>query len=97
MHYLLMYEAADDYLERRPQYRAEHLELARQAFARGELLLAGALDEPVDGAVLLFSADSPQPAEEFARADPYVQNGLIKAWRVRKWNTVVGQNPAISL
>ena len=88
MHYLLFYEVVDDYLERRGAFRAEHLALAQAAHQRGELLLAGALAEPADGAVLLFHAL--EPAEAFAKSDPYVKNGLIKTWRVRKWNTVVG-------
>jgi uncharacterized protein len=97
MHYLLFYEAGADYLERRPQFRAEHLRLAREAHERGELILAGALDEPVDGAVLLFQGDTPEAAERFAKSDPYVLNGLVKNWRVRPWSTVVGDNPAIRL
>ena len=90
MHYLLFYEAASDYLERRPQFRREHLTLAWQAHEKGELVLAGALADPVDGAVLLFQGTSPKVAEEFVRKDPYVRNGLVKSWRVRPWTTVVG-------
>ena len=89
MHYLLFYEVVDDYVERRGAYRSEHLALANQAHQRGELVLAGALADPADGAVLVFR--SPEPAEAFAKADPYVKNGLVKTWRVRKWNTVVGE------
>ncbi|MDM8358779.1 YciI-like protein [Pandoraea communis] len=91
MHYLLTYDLADDYLERRAQYRNAHLALAWQAADRGELLLAGALESPVDAAVLLFEGESPAAAEAFAKADPYVVNGLVKAWRVRPWKTVVGK------
>lgn len=94
MHYLLIYDAAPDYLERRGQFRSEHLRLAWEACSRGELLLAGALDEPVDGAVLLFQGSSPDVAERFVAADPYVKNGLVTRWRVRKWNTVVGRDAA---
>ena len=94
MHYLLMYELASDYLERRPQFRREHLRLAWQASERGELVLGGALADPVDGAVLLFQGDSPAVAERFVAADPYVKNGLISSWRVRPWNTVVGATAA---
>jgi uncharacterized protein len=90
MHYLLMYELADDYLDRRAEHRSEHLALAWAASERGELLLAGAIADPVDNALLLFQGDSPAAAEAFARADPYVQAGLVKAWRVRPWQTVVG-------
>ncbi|WP_322029977.1 YciI-like protein [Paraburkholderia sp. J76] len=91
MHYLLMYELADDYLDRRPEHRSEHLTLAWAAAERGELLLAGAVADPVDSALLLFQGDSPAAAEAFARADPYVRAGLVKRWRVRPWQTVVGE------
>ncbi|MDR3741433.1 MAG: YciI-like protein [Terracidiphilus sp.] len=91
MHYLLIYEAADGYLERRGEFRAAHLKLAWEAVKRDELLLGGALADPVDGAVLLFKGDSAEVAEKFVRADPYVANGLIKNWRVRPWTTVVGE------
>lgn len=90
MHHLLIYDAAPDYLQRRPQHRAEHLALVRAAFDRGELVIAGALADPTDGAVLVFRGDSPAAAEAFAAADPYVRHGLVAAWRVRKWMTVVG-------
>lgn len=91
MHYLLMYELAPDYLARRGQHRTVHLDLARAAQQRGEIVLAGALSDPADLAVLLFQGDSPAGAEAFARADPYVLEGLVTAWRVRPWNTVIGE------
>jgi uncharacterized protein YciI len=94
MHYLLLYDVVPDYLSRRAAFRAEHLALARAAYDRGELVLGGALAEPVDGAVLVFRGDSPAAAEAFAAADPYVQNGLVTRWRVRAWNTVIGDGAA---
>ncbi len=94
MHYLLIYDAVPDYVERRTAFRNEHLSLAWEAHARGELVLGGALDDPVDGAILLFQGDSPAAAETFAKRDPYVRNGLVTRWRVRTWQTVVGQNAA---
>lgn len=90
MHYLLYYDVAPDYLERRAAHRDEHLRLAWQAQERGELVLGGALADPADGAVLLFEGDSAAVAERFAAADPYVRNGLVTRWRVRAWSTVVG-------
>jgi uncharacterized protein YciI len=92
MHYLLMYELADDYLDRRAEHRSAHLALAWAAAQRGELLLAGAIADPVDHALLLFQGDSPSAAEAFARADPYVEAGLVRSWRVRPWQTVVGEH-----
>jgi uncharacterized protein len=92
MHYLMMYDLSPDYLERRSQFRAEHLRLAWESQERGELVLAGALTEPVDTAILLFNGDSPEAAMRFAAADPYVKNGLVAGWRVRPWTTVVGKD-----
>ena len=89
-HFLLIYDAVPDYATRRTPFRAAHLQLAQAARARGELVLAGGLADPVDGSVFLFQADSPAAAEAFAKADPYVQQGLVTAWRVREWTTVVG-------
>ena len=97
MHFLLEYDVVETYLERRATYRAEHLALARSAVARGELVLGGALAEPVDRAVLLFQGPSPAAAQAFAAADPYVQNGLVARWRVRPWTTVVGADASTLL
>ena len=69
MHYLLFYEVGEDYVSKRAQFRSLHLEKAWKASERGELVLAGALAKPIDGAVLLFRGDSPEVAEKFARAD----------------------------
>ncbi len=91
MHYLLFYDVVENYLEKRGPFRTEHIELARKALARGELILAGDLVDPVDGAILVFSGSHPGAAEEFAKNDNYVKNGLIKSWRVRRWSTVVGE------
>ena len=59
-----------------------------------ELILAGALADPVDGAALLFAGNSADIAASFARDDPYVVNGLVTRWRVREWTTVVGEGAA---
>jgi len=93
MHYLLFYDYASDYADRRIEHRAEHLRLAEQSVARGELLLGGAFAE-LDGAVLLFSGDSPRVAEAFVESDPYVRHGLVTHWQVRTWPTVVGPGAA---
>jgi uncharacterized protein len=93
-HYLLFYDVSADYMTRRAEFRAAHLEKGWRAHERGELVLGGALTEPVDTAVLLFKGDSPRVAEAFAEADPYVLNGLVVRWRVREWTTVIGETAA---
>jgi uncharacterized protein len=94
MHYLLFYEVGEDYVARRAQFRGAHLQKAWAASERGELLLAGALENPVDGAVLLFQGGTPEVAENFAKADPYVTSGIVKRWYVRGWTTVAGADAA---
>ncbi len=97
MHYLLFYDVVENYAERRVPFRAAHLVLANRAVARGDLVLGGALADPVDGAVLLFRGDSPAVAESFALADPYVTGGLVRRWHVREWTTVVGPLAEVKL
>ena len=92
-----MYDVVDDYVERRAPLRALHIAHARRAIERGELVLGGALANPPDGAVLLFKGDSPAAAEAFAKADPYVLNGLVTRWRVREWTTVIGRDAEVAL
>ena len=89
-HFLLIYEVVDDYVAQRLPFRPQHLALAEQAAARGELVLGGALADPVDLAVLLFRGPSRDAAETFALNDPYVKNGLVLKWSVREWTTVAG-------
>jgi uncharacterized protein YciI len=89
MYYILSYKTIDNYIEKRTPYRAEHLELANSAAESGNLIMAGALADPPDGAMFIFKGNA-QIAEDFAQHDPYVKNGLISEWEVRSWNVVVG-------
>ena len=94
MHFLLIYEVGPEYVERRAEFRNEHLALAWEAHLRGELLLAGAVADPVDTVILLFQGDTSAAAQRFAAADPYVLHGLVHRWRVRPWITIVGADAA---
>jgi uncharacterized protein YciI len=95
MHYVLFYEASSDYAEKRAQFRNLHLNLARAAYDRGELVLGGAMADPIDGAMLIFRGPSADAAEAFAKADAYVFNGLVTKWSIRKWNTVIGDGATV--
>jgi uncharacterized protein YciI len=93
-YYALLYYVIDDYLSRRALFREAHLRRARDAHRRGDLLLAGALGDPPDRALLVFRTQDPSVVEEFARTDPYVTGGLVTRWEVRPWNVVIGNEPA---
>ncbi len=89
-HWLLIYDLADDYLERREQLRPEHLALARKARDLGELVMAGALVDPYDMAVFVWRVETNEPIDRFVAHDPYVREGLVKRFRIRRWNVVIG-------
>jgi uncharacterized protein YciI/heme-degrading monooxygenase HmoA len=90
-YYALIYETVDDYVARRAEFREMHLRIAREVRERGDLILAGAFEDPVDRALLVFRVDDRSKVEDFARKDPYVVNGLVKKWEARSWKVVVGQ------
>jgi uncharacterized protein len=89
MYYLLIYHVIDDYVVRRAPFREEHIRLAREAQSRGELILGGALADPVDMALLVFRSQDSSAAEAFIKNDPYIKNGLVKTWEIRPWTVVI--------
>src|SRR5207245_4027450 len=95
-YYALFYEVVDDFVARRTPFRGEHLRLATEACERGDIILAGALAEPADRALIVFHAADKSKVEAFARKDPYVVNGLVKKWEVRPWNVVIGNEQPTS-
>ena len=89
-YYLLEYALIDDYVARRAAFREAHLALAREAQRRGDLILAGALAEPTDRAVLVWRTEDSSVIEGFIDGDPYVRNGLVTSWTIRPWTVVIG-------
>ena len=90
-YFVLRYdEVVDDYVNRRAPFRAAHLALASEAQLRGDIVMAGAVGDPPNGALFVFHGDSPDTAQAFAENDPYVTNGIVRAWRVQPWHVVIG-------
>jgi uncharacterized protein YciI len=92
-YFVLFYDVVDNFPEKRAPFRPDHLRHVQEAVDRGELLLAGALDRPCDGALLIFRGDDRRVAEAFAERDPYVVQRLVSRWRVREWNQVIATQP----
>jgi uncharacterized protein len=90
MHWLLTYDYVDDIVARRAPFRDAHLRLVRDLHERGVLLMAGAVGQPIEGALLVFTTEDRAVVEEFVAQDPYVDEGLVTGWQVRPWNVVVG-------
>lgn len=89
-YFAVFYEVVDNFVERRALFRDEHLRLAGAAHRRGEIVLAGALADPADSALIIFRGENSAAATSFAENDPYVRNGLVKRWKIRPWSVVVG-------
>ncbi len=87
-HYILYYKTVEGYTEKRLPYRTEHLALVQRYKEAGHILMAGALADPVDGAVLIFKVEGPEGVEEFVHQDPYVRAGLIPSCEIREWSIV---------
>ena len=88
-YFALIYYVVDDYVERRTQFREEHLRLANEAVERGALLLGGAFSDPADRSLLVFHVSDRSIVEQFVTNDPYVINGLVLRWEIRPWNVVI--------
>jgi uncharacterized protein len=96
-YFAAIYEVVDDFTTRRSTLREEHLRRVSESYARGELILGGALEDPADRALLVFHVDDKAVAESFVRTDPYVVSGLVKKWELRPWNVVTGNEPSSSV
>ena len=91
MYFLLFYDYIENVVDKRTPYREAHLALVNEYLEQGEIQLAGAFADPVDGAVLVFKTENKEHIEEFVRQAPYVQNGLVTKWRIREWRVVTGK------
>jgi uncharacterized protein YciI len=88
MRYVLFYDSADDVARKAPGYFPAHR--ARiDAFQRtGELLMIGTFGNPQDeGSMAVFT--SRETAEQFAKDDPFVLGGVVRAWHIREWNEIL--------
>ena len=89
-YYILIYQYADDYLNKRTPYRQDHFKLAKEAVASGNLILGGATENPADQGILVFKVYDIAIIETFIAKDSYVLNGVVTSWEIKEWNVVVG-------
>jgi uncharacterized protein YciI len=78
-------------VERRAPYREAHLAYARALRDAGHMLLGGAFADPVDGALLVYRAESRAQVEAWLADDPYLRAGLWPAVTIREWTVVIGE------
>jgi len=88
MKYVLSYTAVDDFMPLAQANGAAHVARLHEFHDRGVLLMAGTLQEPMNGQALAIFT-SREAAEEFVSADPFVVNGVVASWDVRPWHEVL--------
>ncbi len=87
--YVLFYESADDVKSKAPAQFPSHNARVKEFHGRGTLLMVGTFGNPQEeGAMAIFTTR--EAAEEFAKDDPFVVNGVIRSWKVLEWNESLG-------
>jgi uncharacterized protein len=83
--YVLFYESADDLAAKAPVHFSAHTQWGQGFHDRGVLIAYGPFGDPqLEGSMAVFT--SREAAEEFARGDPFVLNGVVRSWQIREWN-----------
>jgi uncharacterized protein len=86
--YVLFYESAPNVITRAPNHFPAHRARLDEFRRRGELLMVGTFGNPQkEGSMAIFSTR--EAAEEFAKDDPFVVNGVVSSWQIRDWNEIL--------
>lgn len=86
--YVLFYESAEDVRSRAPLHFPAHVARWKEFRGHGTLLMIGTFANPQEeGSMAIFTTR--EAAEEFARGDPFVLNGVVRGWRIREWNEAI--------
>ena len=88
--YVLFYEPADGVVSKAAEHFPAHSARCDSFYERGEMLMVGTFADPqTDGSMTIFT--SREAAEEFLTEDPFIVNGVVRAWRILEWNEVYGR------
>lgn len=77
---------------RRPLYREAHLQRLEQWAEQGKIILAGPLTDKT-GSLIVVEAESLEDAQDFARNDPYMINGVFHEVSVHPFMQVFPREP----
>jgi len=88
--YVLQYDYVADAFEKRKPHREAHLAMINKQKKNGNVVLAGAIDNPPSGGLLIFRNLSQNDIEQLAQQDPYVINGVVEKYTIKPYMAVVG-------
>ena len=87
MKHVLFYELAEDAMPLAQEHFPAHRKRIEEFHERGLMVLVGTFSDPPVGAMAVFTTR--EAAEEFMAADPFLQNGVVGAHRIREWDEIL--------
>ncbi len=84
---VLLYRSAPDVMAKAPIHFPAHKERLDAFQRRGDLIAVGTWADPREGSMAVFRTRA--AAEEFARDDPFVKNGVVSGYEIKDWNEVL--------
>jgi uncharacterized protein YciI len=88
MKYYVLFHEPGEVNEKAPLYAEAHRAWFEKFHRNGTLVMIGPFaNAQEEGAMSIFT--SREAAEEFARGDPFVLNGVVSNWFVREWDEVL--------
>lgn len=95
--YAVLFKFVPNVVERRKPYRPEHLKHIAALRDAGSIVAAGPFTDNMDGALMVFRADSAAEAEEMVHRDPYYKAGLWPEIVIREWPIVTASESAFAI
>jgi hypothetical protein len=93
--YVVFYESADDVASKANEHFPAHSARLEESHSRGDLLMVGTFEDPQEnGSMSIFT--SRDAAEEFAKGDPFVLNGVVRGWKILEWNEVLAPQEGLA-
>lgn len=77
MKFVILGKDGPDGAQKRPQYRAAHLQQLDTWARQGKIILAGPLIDHT-GSLIVVEAESLEEVQAFAREDPYAIHGIFQ-------------------
>ncbi len=90
VYFITKYKTIDEVRAKAPEVITAHLERSDKLHNEGKVIMAGAfLDRPEEPVTTMAIFYTREAAEEFAKGDPFVLNGMVSKWYVREWANIL--------
>ena len=84
------YKTIQEIMNKAPKALATHLARSNELYKSGKVIMAGSfLDEPDKSLTTMGVFYTREDAEEFAKGDPFVLNGMVIHWYISEWANIL--------